>query len=72
MVPFVDPPAVDLAGTSVVVSNGERDPMIPAAVTARLVGQLRDRGADVVELPHPRGHQIHPGVLPQVRRLLGA
>lgn len=72
MVPFVDPPAVDLAGTRVVVSNGERDPMVPAAVTERLVTQLRDRRADVTELPHPGGHQIHPGVLPQVSALLGA
>ncbi|GAA3556005.1 alpha/beta hydrolase [Microlunatus spumicola] len=72
MVPFAEPPAVDLAGTSVVVSNGRRDPMIPAALTATLVGQLRERGADVVELPHPGGHQIDPGVLPQVRELLGA
>lgn len=72
MVPFADPPAADLDGTLVVVSNGERDPMIPASLTARLVGQLGGRGAEVVELPHPGGHQIHPGVLPQVRALLGA
>src|ERR671916_711791 len=52
MVPFADPPAADLAGSVVVVSNGGRDPMIPAAMTAELVGQLRDRGAQVVELPH--------------------
>ena len=55
-----------------VVSNGRRDPMIPASLTARLVGQLRERGAEVVELPHAGGHQIDPGVLPQVRALLGA
>jgi phospholipase/carboxylesterase len=72
MVPFVEPPAADLDGTLVVVSNGQRDPMVPASLTARLVGQLRERGAAVVELPHPGGHQIHPGVLPQVRELLGA
>jgi phospholipase/carboxylesterase len=72
MVPFAEPPAADLDGTLVVVSNGQRDPMVPASLTARLVGQLRERGAEVVELPHPGGHQIHPGVLPQVRELLGA
>jgi phospholipase/carboxylesterase len=72
MVPFAEPPAADLTGTRVVVSNGERDPMIPAELTARLVRQLRERGAEVVELPHPGGHQIDPRVLPQVRELLGA
>jgi phospholipase/carboxylesterase len=72
MVPFADSPAADLAGTLVAVSNGARDPMIPAALTARLVAQLRERGATVVELPHPGGHQIHPGVLPQIQELLSA
>ena len=46
--------------------------MIPAALTATLVAQLRDRRAEAVELPHPGGHQMHPGVLPQVRQRLGA
>jgi hypothetical protein len=46
--------------------------MIPAALTARLVVQLRERGATVVELSHPEGDQIHPGVLPQIRELLSA
>jgi phospholipase/carboxylesterase len=72
MVPFAEPPAADLDGALVVVSNGRRDPMIPLGLTARLVTQLRDHGARVVELPHPGGHQIDPGVLPQVRELLGA
>ncbi len=72
MVPFAEPPAADLHDVLVVVSNGERDPMIPAGLTARLVAQLRERGARVVQLPHPGGHQIDPRVLPQVRELLGA
>jgi phospholipase/carboxylesterase len=70
MVPFAEPPAADLGSTLVVVSNGRQDPMIPAGLTARLVGQLRERGAEVVELPHPGGHQIHPGVLPQIAELI--
>lgn len=72
MVPFADPPAADLAGTTVVVSNGARDPMIPAAVTATLVGQLRERGAEVVELPHPGGHRIDGGLLPQIAATITA
>lgn len=70
MVPYAEPPAADLTGALVVISNGERDPMIPAAVTERLAGQLRDRGADVVELPHPGGHQIFPAVLPQISNVI--
>ena len=70
MVPFADPPEVDLTGTLVVVSNGDRDPTIPAGQTATLVAQLRDRRADVVELPHPGGHQISPAVLPRIADVL--
>lgn len=70
MVPFAQPPPIDLSGTLVVISNGEQDPMIPATMTQRLVVQLRERAADVVELPHPGGHQIDPGVLPQISQLI--
>jgi phospholipase/carboxylesterase len=70
MVPYAEPPSANLAGTLVVISNGERDPMIPAAVTQRLAGLLRDRGAEVVELPHPGGHQISAAVLPQISNLI--
>ena len=70
MVPFAEPPEADLTGKVVVVSNGERDPMIPADLTERLVGQLRDRGADVVAVPHPGGHQIPAAVLPQISSLI--
>ena len=70
MVPYAEPPAADLTGTVVVISNGAQDPMIPAAVTRRLVGLLRDRGAEVVELPHPGGHQISAAVLPQISDII--
>lgn len=72
MVPFAEPPAAELAGTTVVVSNGARDPMIPAAMTATLVAQLRERGAEVVELPHAGGHRIDGGLLPQIADALTA
>jgi phospholipase/carboxylesterase len=70
MVPYAEPPAADLAGTLVIISNGDRDPLIDAGVTQQLAGQLRERGAEVVELPHPGGHQIYPAVLPEIRRMI--
>jgi phospholipase/carboxylesterase len=70
MTPFTEPPEADLRGTLVVVSNGQRDPMVPAAVTRRLVAQLRERGAEVVELPHPDGHRIDPALLPQISNVI--
>jgi len=70
MVPFSDPPAADLTGTVVVISNGDQDPMITSDTTRQLATQLRDRRADVVELPHPGGHQIDPAVLPQISTII--
>jgi phospholipase/carboxylesterase len=70
MVPYAAPPAADLAGTLVIISNGDRDPLIDVGVTQQLAGQLRERGAEVVELPHPGGHQIYPAVLPEIRRII--
>ena len=60
MVPYAEPPAADLAGLPVLVSNGARDPMIPRARTELLEQQLRDRGAVVTDVPHPGGHQLQP------------
>lgn len=70
MVPYAEPPASDLTGALVIISNGDRDPMIKSGVTQQLAGQLRERGAEVVELPHPGGHQIYPAVLPEIRRIV--
>ena len=70
MVPFADPPAADLTGTVVVIANGERDPMIPRTMTVELASQLRERGAEVVELPHPGGHRIDAGQLPQIASIV--
>jgi phospholipase/carboxylesterase len=70
MVPYAEPPVADLTGTLVIISNGDRDPLIKTGVTQQLAGQLRERGAEVVELPHPGGHQIYPAVLPEIRRIV--
>ncbi|MCX6462183.1 MAG: alpha/beta hydrolase [Pseudonocardiales bacterium] len=67
MVPFAEPPAADLTGKRVAVSNGRRDPLVPAAQTGVLVAQLRERGAEVVEFPHDGGHGLDAGVLPGLR-----
>jgi phospholipase/carboxylesterase len=70
MVPYAEPPAADLDGTLVIISNGDRDSMIATGMTQLLASQLRERGAEVVELPHPGGHQIYPAVLPEIRCMI--
>ena len=67
MVPYRDgPPAADLTGKRVLLSNGRRDPMATAHHTTRLTGQLRTAGADVTDLPHDGGHGIDARLLPHV------
>ncbi len=70
MVPYTNPPVADLAGLEVLVSNGERDQMIPAAMTAELERQLRERGAVVTDLGHRGGHQLDPASLRQAAELV--
>lgn len=73
MVPFREDPApVDLTGRRVLVSNGRRDPMATATHTTTLVRQLRERGADVTELPHEGGHGIDGRLLPRMATWLRA
>ena len=71
MIPYAEPPAVDLAGKRVIIANGERDGMIPASMTEQLAGQFRDRGAQVTVMAHPGGHQIDPAMLPRISQLIG-
>jgi phospholipase/carboxylesterase len=63
MMPLPEPPDRDLGGTRVFMSNGDRDPMAPAASTATLIKALRDRSADVTTFRHPGGHEITRGGL---------
>jgi phospholipase/carboxylesterase len=70
MIPFAEPPDADLSGTLVVISNGQLDPMIPRGMTEQLASQFRERDAEVVELPHPGGHQLWEPLLPQVKSLI--
>ena len=70
MVPYAEPPSADLSDTLVIISNGDRDPLIKSEMTKQLASQLRERGAEVVELPHPGGHQIDRAALPQIRRMI--
>jgi phospholipase/carboxylesterase len=70
MAPFRRPPAADLSGRRVLIANGRHDPMATPEHTQILIGQLRDRGAAVTELPHDGGHTIHPGQLPRIARFV--
>lgn len=61
----------DLSGKWVVISNGRRDPMIPADHTSRLAQQFRDSGAEVHLLHHDGGHAIDPAQLAEIADIIG-
>lgn len=58
MVPLQDPPAVDLKGKPILITSGISDPIIPADNAKRLVGLLKDAGADVQHHMLPTGHGL--------------
>ena len=69
MVPFADPPEVDLTGTWSWVQRRPR-PTIPSRPHRDGWSPAARARADVVEVPHPGGHQISPAVLPRIADVL--
>jgi phospholipase/carboxylesterase len=72
LIPFQPQIAGSLAGRRILVTAGERDPICPPHMTARLEAWLRDAGADVTMVRHPGGHEIRPEEIDAARRFLAA
>ncbi|MCE7003861.1 alpha/beta hydrolase [Kibdelosporangium philippinense] len=72
MLPVPSPPALDLTGSRVFLSNGTRDPMAPLESNEDLVARLRERSVDVTVHRHPGGHQITLEAVEKARRWLSA
>src|SRR5258706_3752174 len=58
MVPLARPPKANLAGKPVLISSGQRDPIIPASNAAELAAQLTRAGANVQHSVLPTGHEL--------------
>ncbi|MFC0410219.1 alpha/beta hydrolase [Roseomonas elaeocarpi] len=58
MVPFRVAPPAQLDGTPVLLLSGAADPIVPAAVSARLAAMLTDAGAAVTHRTLPTGHGL--------------
>ncbi len=58
MVPLAQPPKPDLARKPVLITSGQRDPIIPASNAAELAGQLTHVGANVQHSVLPAGHEL--------------
>jgi predicted esterase len=70
MVPLVPEPMPSLPGTRVLVSNGRQDPLVSETETERLVGLLRDAGADVTLAWQQAGHHLVQEDLSRAREWL--
>jgi predicted esterase len=70
MVPIVPDPLPSLAGTRVLISNGQRDPLVAPEETERLATLLRSAGAEVTLVWQPSGHELTPADVPRARKWL--
>lgn len=68
MVPFEPAAPPSLRATSVLISAGRQDPMIPQASTERLATLLRQGGADVTLSWYDAGHGLVPREMEQATR----
>jgi phospholipase/carboxylesterase len=72
LIPFEPKVDGDLAGRSVLITAGRRDPICPPNLTSRLEAHLRAQGADVRVEWHEGGHEIRENEIAVARLFLGA
>ena len=70
MVPFEPAALPDLSGRSILMSQGQADPIVPRANGERLAELLRSAGADVELAWQPTGHQLARGDVDTAARWL--
>lgn len=70
LIPWTPDPQPGLAGTRILVTAGEQDPICPAPLTRAYLDWLRAQGAEVTEHWHAGGHELHPDELRAARDLL--
>ena len=70
MVPIVPKPLPKLSSTPVLISNGERDPLVSREETERLAALLSSSGASVTTIWQPAGHELTDDDVTQARTWL--
>lgn len=69
LIPF-RPAKAALAGTRVLITAGQNDPICPAPMTEALAAVLREDGAEVALDWHQGGHEVRPGEVAVAARFL--
>lgn len=70
MVPIAPDPLPQISSTSVLISNGRVDPLVPVAETDRLAALLQSAGAGVTVAWQQAGHQLVQGDITSARAWL--
>ena len=60
-----------IAGTKILITAGERDPICPPALTKALAGYFERQKAAVTTEWHPGGHDIRQNEIEAMHRLFG-
>ena len=71
LIPFEPPAQPSLAGRSILITAGRRDPISPATLTERLAGYFAAQGAETTVERHDGGHEIRQQELAAAGRFLG-
>ncbi|MDX8537890.1 MULTISPECIES: alpha/beta hydrolase [Mesorhizobium] len=69
LIPFEPQVKGSLAGRSVLITAGRRDPICPPNLTSRLEAYLRADGAAVTVEWHDGGHEVRPNEIEAARQL---
>jgi phospholipase/carboxylesterase len=72
LIPFAPEPQSGLAGSRVLITAGERDPICPLPLTLSLHARLEAQGATAELVLHPGGHELRPSELEAIRGFLAA
>lgn len=70
LIPFAPRPQADLAGRTILITAGKRDPICPPPATERLAAYFTAQGADTVVFWHEGGHEIRQDELGAIATFL--
>lgn len=70
LIPFTAAPQPELAGTRILITAGQRDPICPAALTQKLADFYTGQGATVTLQWHQGGHEIAQSEIDAIRIFL--
>jgi phospholipase/carboxylesterase len=70
LIPFVPKPQLGLAGRSILITAGKRDPICPPPATERLEAYFNEQGANTAVFWHEGGHEIRQDELGAIATFL--